>query len=66
MLLILFALLPVSAIVSGSEEPLVDTECIYPGMDKSISDGFEPIGTRTEARFIMPLLGEAGEALSKI
>ena len=51
--------LTAAALPAESAGLSVDAECVYPGMDKSIADGFAPFIKRNEARFILPVAGAA-------
>lgn len=51
--------LTAAALPAESAGLSVDAECVYPGMDKSIADGFVPFVKRNEARFILPVAGAA-------
>lgn len=59
-LVLILALTPVLAIAEGEEagEGLaIDTEHVYPDMEKSYSDGYTPMVTQKDARILLPLVG---------
>ncbi len=64
LLVLILALTPVLAFAEGgdADEALaVDTERVYPGMDKSISAGFIPKEGQKDVRFLLPLIGTVAE-----
>ncbi len=44
---------------ASATELVIDTAFIYPGMTKSYADGYMPTVSRSQAVFVLPLLGDA-------
>ena len=60
LLVLMLALTPVLAFAEGKdagETLVIDTERVYPGMDKSISAGFAPKEGQKDVHFLLPLIG---------
>ena len=63
LLVLILALTPVLAVAEGedaSEALTIDAEHIYPDMDKSYADGYQPVVTKTDMRILLPLVGDIG------
>lgn len=59
-LVLILALTPVLAIAEGEdagEGLAIDTEHVYPDMDKSYANGYTPMVTQKDARILLPLVG---------
>lgn len=59
-MVLVLALTPVLAIAEGEdagEELVIDTEHVYPEMEKSYANGYVPTVTQKDVRMILPLIG---------
>lgn len=62
-MVLVLALTPVLAVAEGEdarEALTIDTEHIYPDMDKSYADGCQPAVTKKDVRILLPLVGNIG------
>ncbi len=60
-LVLILALTPVLAIAEGKdagEGLAIDTERVYPNMDKSYANGYAPRSAQKDMRILLPLIGE--------
>ena len=63
LLVLILALTPVLAFAEGEDTSAtltIDAEHIYPDMDKSYADGYQPAVTKKDVRILLPLVGNIG------
>lgn len=69
MLVLILALTPVLAIAEGEdagEGLTIDTEHVYPDMEKSYANGYTPKVTQKDARILLPLVGKVDDGTVRV